>query len=75
MDDMKKRLKEMEEEVAALHEMQAKVESHLDSAQGFLFCFFFFLGGFNFTMSKIMIFIPLIKFLLKLITNIENVKD
>ena len=40
---MKKRLKEMEEEVAALHEMQAKVESHLDSAQGFFFCFFF--GG------------------------------
>ena len=71
---MKKRLKEMEEEVAALHEMQAKVESHLDSAQGFFFCFFFW-GGFNFTMSKIMIFIPLIKFLLKLITNIENVKD
>ena len=34
---MKKRLKEMEEEVAALHEMQAKVESHLDSAQGFFF--------------------------------------
>ena len=71
MDDMKKQLKEMEEEVAALHEMQAKVESHMDSAQGFLFCFF----GFNFTMSKIMIFIPLIKFLLKLITNIENVND
>ena len=71
---MKKRLKEMEEEVAALHEMQAKVESHLDSAQGFFFLFFFW-GGFNFTMSKIMIFIPLIKFLLKLITNIENVKD
>ena len=57
MDDMKKRLKEMEEEVAALHGMQAKVESHLDSAQGFLFCFFF--GGFNFTMSKIMIFIEI----------------
>ena len=71
MDGMKKRLKEMEEEVAALHEMQGKVESHMDSTQGFLFCFF----GFNFTMSKIMIFIPLIKFLLKLITNIENVKD
>ena len=70
-DDMKKRLKEMEEEVATLHEMQGKVESHMDSTQGFLFCFF----GFNFTMSKIMIFIPLIKFLLKLITNIENVKD
>uniref|UniRef100_A0A7N2LTB9 Uncharacterized protein n=1 Tax=Quercus lobata TaxID=97700 RepID=A0A7N2LTB9_QUELO len=29
VDDMKKRLKEMEEEVAALHEMQAKVESHM----------------------------------------------
>ena len=52
MDDMKKRLKEMEEEVAALHEMQAKVESHMDSAQGFLFCFF----GFNFTMSEIIFF-------------------
>ena len=43
VDGMKKRLKEMEEEVAALHEMQAKVESHLDSAQGFFFVFF--LGG------------------------------
>ena len=71
MDDTKKWLKEMEEEVAALHEMQAKVESHMDSDQGFLFCFF----GFNFTMSEIMICIPLIKFLLKLITNIENVID
>ena len=54
-----------------------------DASQGripFGFCsrfffLFFFWGGFNFTMSKIMIFIPLIKFLLKLITNIENVKD
>ena len=53
---MKKRLKEMEEEVAGLHEMQAKFESHMDFAQGFLFCFF----GFNFTMSEIMIFFPLI---------------
>ena len=52
MDDMKKQLNEMEEEVAALHEMQAKVESHMDSAQGFLFCFF----GFNFTMSEIIFF-------------------
>ena len=40
VDDMKKRLKEMEEEVARLHEMQAKVESHMDFARGFLFFFF-----------------------------------
>ena len=46
---MKKRLKEMEDEAAALREMQAKVESQMGSAQGFLFVcnfffFFFFLG-------------------------------
>ena len=58
MDDMKKRLKEMEDEAAALREMQAKVESQMGSAQGFLFVciFFFFFFGFNFTMSQIIIF-------------------
>ena len=57
MDDMKKRLKEMEDEAAALREMQAKVESQMGSAQGFLFvCIFFFFFGFNFTMSQIIIF-------------------
>ena len=54
---MKKRLKEMEDEAAALREMQAKVESQMGSAQGFLFvCNFFFFFGFNFTMSQIIIF-------------------
>lgn len=38
---MKKRLKEMEDEAAALREMQAKVEMQMGSTQGFLFCFFF----------------------------------
>lgn len=45
---MKKRLKEMEEEAAALREMQAKVEKEMGAVQGssslFLavsFCFFF----------------------------------
>lgn len=35
LDDMKKRLKEMEEEAAALREMQAKVEKEMGSVQGF----------------------------------------
>lgn len=37
LDDMKKRLKEMEDEAAALREMQAKVEKEMGSAQGILF--------------------------------------
>lgn len=39
---MKKRLKEMEDEAAALREMQAKVEKEMGSVQGLflkLFCF------------------------------------
>ena len=43
LDDMKKRLKEMEDEAAALREMQAKVEMQMGSTQGLLsFSFFFF---------------------------------
>jgi len=38
---MKKRLKEMEDEAAALREMQAKVEKEMGSAQGASFSFFF----------------------------------
>lgn len=34
LDEMKKRLKEMEEEAAALREMQAKVEKEMGGAQG-----------------------------------------
>ncbi|GER30068.1 polyadenylate-binding protein [Striga asiatica] len=34
LDDMKKRLKEMEDEAAALREMQAKVEQEMGSVQG-----------------------------------------
>jgi predicted nuclease with TOPRIM domain len=51
LDEMKKRLKEMEEEAAALREMQAKVEKEMGAVQGsnlFLFrdsdrvfCFFY----------------------------------
>lgn len=37
LDDMKKRLKEMEDEAAALREMQAKVEKEMGAVQGFLF--------------------------------------
>nr|GEZ23198.1 polyadenylate-binding protein 2-like [Tanacetum cinerariifolium] len=33
LDDMKKRLKEIEKEIGALHEMQAKVEKEMGSAQ------------------------------------------
>ncbi|WRX16315.1 hypothetical protein QQP08_008802 [Theobroma cacao] len=33
LDDMKRRLKEMEEEAAALREMQAKVEKEMGSVQ------------------------------------------
>lgn len=34
LDEMKKRLKEMEEEAAALREMQAKVEKEMGAVQG-----------------------------------------
>lgn len=34
LDDMKKRLKEMEDEAVALREMQAKVEKEMGSVQG-----------------------------------------
>ncbi|GER29405.1 polyadenylate-binding protein [Striga asiatica] len=34
LDDMKKRLKEMEDEAAALRKMQAKVEQEMGSVQG-----------------------------------------
>lgn len=37
LDEMKKRLKEMEEEAAALREMQAKVEKEMGAVQGSLF--------------------------------------
>lgn len=39
LDEMKKRLKEMEDEAAALREMQAKVEKEMGSVQG---CLLFF---------------------------------
>ncbi|MBA0581889.1 hypothetical protein Gorai_024051 [Gossypium raimondii] len=35
LDEMKKRLKEMEDEAAALREMQAKVEKEMGAVQGF----------------------------------------
>ncbi|XP_019052204.1 PREDICTED: polyadenylate-binding protein 2-like [Nelumbo nucifera] len=37
LDEMKKRLKEMEEEAAALREMQAKVEKEMGAVQGSFF--------------------------------------
>lgn len=44
LDDMKKRLKEMEDEAAALREMQAKVEREMGSVQGSSFRPFPFMG-------------------------------
>ena len=44
LDEMKKRLKEMEEEAAALREMQAKVEKEMGAVQGRLLmitCYYF----------------------------------
>lgn len=35
LENMKKRLKEIEDEAGALREMQAKVEKEMGSAQGF----------------------------------------
>lgn len=35
LEDMKKRLKEIEEEAGALREMQAKVEKEMGAVQGF----------------------------------------
>lgn len=43
LDEMKKRLKEMEEEAAALREMQAKVEKEMGAVQGFDLFFFYLL--------------------------------
>lgn len=45
---MKKRLKEMEDEAAALREMQAKVEKEMSSVQGsFIMLFFAFPNYFS----------------------------
>lgn len=41
LDEMKKRLKEMEEEAAALREMQAKVEKEMGAVQGEIPLFLF----------------------------------
>lgn len=45
---MKKRLKEMEEEAAALREMQAKVEKEMGAVQGLLSLTSVFLFSFSF---------------------------
>lgn len=42
---MKKRLKEMEDEAAALKEMQAKVEKEMGSVQGDSFLFPYWIWG------------------------------
>lgn len=42
LDEMKKRLKEMEEEAAALREMQAKVEKEMGAVQGLFYFSSFF---------------------------------
>lgn len=39
LEEMKKRLKEMEEEAAALRDMQAKVEKEMGGSQGLDFTF------------------------------------
>lgn len=46
LDEMKKRLKEMEEEAAALREMQAKVEKEMGAVQGSFFVYFSYLFSF-----------------------------
>ena len=43
---MKKRLKEMEDEAAALREMQAKVEKEMSSVQGWFMLFSVFVNYF-----------------------------
>ena len=53
---MKKRLKEMEEEAAALREMQAKVEKEMGAVQGL----FYFSSFFNKKLILLLIFISLI---------------
>jgi len=45
LDEMKRRLKEMEEEAAALREMQAKVEKEIGSVQGFSLHLFIILSS------------------------------
>jgi len=47
LDEMKRRLKEMEEEAAALREMQAKVEKEIGSVQGFSSHLFIILSSIN----------------------------
>ncbi|WMV32097.1 hypothetical protein MTR67_025482 [Solanum verrucosum] len=42
LENMKKRLKEIEDEACALREMQAKVEKEISSAQGFTHLAVFF---------------------------------
>ena len=42
LDEMKKQLKEMEEEAATLREMQAKVEKEMGTIQGSKICYFTF---------------------------------
>nr|GMD56420.1 polyadenylate-binding protein 2-like isoform X1 [Ipomoea batatas] len=47
LDKLKRRLQEMEEEAAALREMQAKVENQMGAAQGFMMpilAFLFFMN-------------------------------
>lgn len=39
LEDMRKRLKEIEEEASALREMQAKVEKEMGAVQGRFICF------------------------------------
>lgn len=48
---MKKRLKEMEDEAAALREMQAKVEKEMGAVQGSLFPFSCCGGSLHFKVS------------------------
>ena len=52
---MKKRLKEMEDEAAALREMQAKVEKEMGAVQGFFFFQFLveFLCDLNFIIKDV----------------------
>lgn len=56
IEEMKKRMKEIEEETGALREMQAKVEKEMGAVQGTLFFFFFLLKMHSFLFVRMLVF-------------------
>lgn len=49
LDDMKKRLKEMEDEASALREMQVKVEKEMGSVPFVNYLFYYFFNSLDFS--------------------------